>query len=198
MRINSLSLGPVGANCYFVFNDESHCVFIIDPGAEPDRVIKFMEGYQLEAIFLTHGHFDHIGAVDEIEKVYPVPVYIHEADEQKLTDEHLNASAHFAYHVTVQTKPELLRDGDCIQVCGARLTVMNTPGHSRGSCCFLLNDNEAIFTGDTLFSDGYGRTDFEDGSFSEIRASLKKLFFLTPRRIAYPGHGASCYIGKSL
>lgn len=197
MRIDSLALGSAGANCYFVFNDDKKSVFLIDPGAEPERILAHIADYRLEAIFLTHGHFDHIGAIDAIEKQYSVPLYMHEADCAKLSDSRLNVGELFNQPITVNTQPIALQDVSCVSLCDCEVSLMHTPGHSVGSCCYLLNGTEAIFTGDTLFAGGYGRTDFEDGSFSDLRVSLKKLYFISPKRIAYPGHGESCIIGKA-
>ena len=148
------------------------------------------------AVLLTHGHFDHIGAVDAVCEKYGVPVYIHEADAIKLTDTEANTGAKFGHPVTVRTQPRLLHDDEELHLAGIGLKVLHTPGHSKGSVCYLLEEGQGILTGDTLFKGGYGRYDFADGSFHELKESLRTLFHLTPQMTAWPGHGEATVAGR--
>lgn len=195
IKVDTVCVGPVETNCYLVENEETSELLIIDPGDEAARIILAIGDRRPAAVLLTHGHFDHIGAADELCARYMIPLYMHEYDIPKLTDPALNESVTFGARVTVHTPAKALHDGDELNLGGMALRVLHTPGHSRGSCCYLLGD-ECVFCGDTLFDGGYGRTDFADGDFAALRESLRKLLHLSPARIAYPGHGASTRAGR--
>ena len=169
---------------------------MIDPGAEAERIFAAIGRRKPRAVLLTHGHFDHIGAVDAVCEKYGVPVYIHEADAIKLTDTEANTGCRFGHPVTVKTIPRLLHDDEELHLAGIGLKVLHTPGHSKGSVCYLLEEGQGILTGDTLFKGGYGRYDFADGSFHELKESLRTLFHLTPQMTAWPGHGEATVAGR--
>ncbi len=196
IRIHSFAVGEIGVNCYLIKNDETHQVVIVDPGADAQRIIDIVGDEQCAGVLLTHGHYDHIGAVDEICAHFGVDVYIHEADADKLSDPKKNLSAQFAEPISISTKPILVKDGDEINLANIPFTVLSTPGHSEGSVCYRLPEKHGILCGDTLFLGGYGRTDFYDGDFHKLKASLKLLMFSTPKIPAYPGHGASTFAGR--
>ena len=146
MEIQRLYLGNLETNCYIVSDGEGHCA-IIDPAEDAQRVLKAVEGKKVEAIFLTHGHYDHTGAVIPLHEALQCPVYLHNADDalpRFLTRGWL-------YH------DHSYKDGDEIPVGALRFTVMETPGHTAGSVCLRCED--ALFTGDTLFRRSCGRTD---------------------------------------
>ena len=147
-------------------------------------------------MLLTHAHWDHIGAVDAVCGYFGIPLYVHEADAPKLTDSVKNVARQFGYDVTVSTRPLMLRGGETLSLAGMDIRVLHTPGHSAGSVCYLLPGAQGVLTGDTLFAHGYGRTDFADGSFHELKESLRALFHLTPRQIAYPGHEEAGTVGR--
>lgn len=196
INIESLTVGEVAANCYIVENAETHECFIVDPGAEGERIVSRIGSRKPVAVLLTHAHFDHIGATDELCRRFDIPLYVHRDDAGKLTDPMGNVSGLFGMPMTIQTQPSvLLEGGETLTLAGMEVEVLHTPGHSAGSVCYLLRGEGCILTGDTLFANGYGRTDFPDGSFMQLRQSLRMLFSLTPRMITYPGHDIPGFAG---
>ena len=197
--VKNLTVGMVETNCCLVYNEETKQAVIVDPGDAADVIREECRKLELspELILLTHGHFDHIGAVDAVCEKYGVPVYIHEADAPKLTDPEANTGCRFGHPVTVRTQPRLLHDDEELHLAGIGLKVLHTPGHSKGSVCYLLEGNQGILTGDTLFKGGYGRYDFADGNFHELKESLRTLFHLTPQMPAWPGHGEATVAGRN-
>lgn len=194
--VTCLRVGRIQENCYIAFNREAGACVIVDPGAEAGRIIRAAEGLGPAAVLLTHAHWDHIGAADEVCGHFDIPLYVHEADAPKLSDPDANVARPFGESVTVRTQPVLLRGGETLDLAGMRIEVMHTPGHSAGSVCYLLPQDQGVFTGDTLFAHGYGRTDFPDGSFQQLKESLRALFHLSPCRPAYPGHEEAGTAGR--
>jgi glyoxylase-like metal-dependent hydrolase (beta-lactamase superfamily II) len=145
-------------------------------------------GFSLEAILLTHGHFDHIGAVDELVALTGASVHISERDAELLTDGRKNASAvFFGKSMLCNTAPQTFKSGDILDFGNLSFSVLLTPGHTRGSVCYFVGD--AVFTGDTFFADGYGRTDLYGGNEQLILHSLRKLVTCMKGKRVYPGHG---------
>ena len=174
MEIQRLYLGNLETNCYIVSDGEGHCA-IIDPAEDAQRVLQAVEGKTVEAIFLTHGHYDHTGAAKELHEALQCPVYLHEADlalPRFLTRGWL-------YH------NRSYKEGDEIPVGKLRFTVMETPGHTAGSVCLRCED--ALFTGDTLFRRSCGRTDL-GGSQYEMQKSLDRLAAIPENLRVFPGH----------
>lgn len=194
--VKCLTVGDFQVNCYLVVNAETRECLIVDPGEEGERIIRAAQEYKPAAVLLTHAHWDHIGAVDAVCGHFGIPLYVHEADAPKLTDSTKNVARQFGYDVTVSTRPLMLRGGETLSLAGMDIRVLHTPGHSAGSVCYLLPDAQGVLTGDTLFAHGYGRTDFADGSFHELKESLRALFHLSPRQIAYPGHEEAGTVGR--
>lgn len=189
MNIKTLVVGMIRANCYLIWNDTA-CV-LIDPGDDEQRIEAAVEqvGKPLKAILLTHGHFDHVGAVKALTKRYPqVPVMIGAEDEELLLEPER------VYRGMLSRIPDqlhlqadrLLADGDTIDISGMHFTVISTPGHTKGSVCYLYED--AVFSGDTLFRGTCGRCDFYGGNSHAMRDSLAKLAALEGDRPVYPGH----------
>ncbi len=197
LRIETVPVGDIQANCYLVENPDRGELFLVDPGAEAETIIRAVGSRRPVAALATHGHFDHVGAADEVCAHFGIPLYLHEKDVPKLTDPQINGSAHFGRSPLILKTPGIpLKDGQNLTLAGVEVTVMHTPGHSAGSCCFVLPRDQGVFTGDTLFDGGYGRTDFADGSFGELKRSLRRLLALTPKRTAYPGHGGITLTGR--
>lgn len=195
--VDRLMVGDLGVNCYIVENHETGECFIVDPGAEPERIVKSVGERRPTAVLLTHGHFDHIGAVDAVCSHYGIPLYMHREDAPKLTDADANVSRLFGCPVVQQTEPVLLEGGEKLALAGMELEVLHTPGHSRGGVCYVLPENQGVLTGDTLFAHGYGRTDFADGDFATLCRSLRQLLRLSPKRITYPGHDEPGLVGRN-
>ena len=185
LQMKSLSVGDLSTCCYIVYDDASEGCVVIDPGAEAERIRKACEGRRSEAILLTHGHFDHIGGVKELAKD-GAEIVIHGADAPMLTDAHLNASWLVGDHVTAVPATRTIREGDVLHYAGVDFTVLHTPGHTPGCVCYQAG--EQLFTGDTLFHFGYGRTDLPGGSMTQLAASLRRLQPLTQQCEIHPGH----------
>ena len=189
MNIKTLVVGIVRANCYLVWNDLA-CV-LIDPGDDAERIETALQqlGKPLKAILLTHGHFDHVGAVKTLKERYPqVPVMIGGLDEELLLEpERVYKGMLSRIPDSLHLKADrLLSDGDEIDVNGMHFTVIATPGHTKGSVCYLYEN--AIFSGDTLFRGTCGRCDFYGGDSWAMHDSLAKLALLEGDRPVYPGH----------
>ncbi len=184
MELHRLPLPPLGANCYLIQNGPQGLV--IDPGGDAQLVGRACRelGMTPTAFLLTHGHFDHVGALSELLDAWPdAPVYCHDADLAE-TDEEL-----FPLDKQLGDHPHHpLADGQLLELAGLQIEVLHTPGHSKGSCCFRVGD--ALFTGDTLFRFSMGRTDFPGGDDREMAASLQRLAALEDDLNVYPGHDA--------
>jgi glyoxylase-like metal-dependent hydrolase (beta-lactamase superfamily II) len=127
---------------------------------------------------------------------FQIPLYIHTLDAPKLSDPVKNESRTFQFNVAIETKPVTVEDGQVLSLAGMEIAVLHTPGHSKGGVCYFLPDHQGMFCGDTLFHQGYGRHDFGDGDFAELKQSLRKLMNIHPKMIAYPGHGQPTFAGK--
>ncbi len=197
LNVERLTVGAFQMNCYIVSEPESRKAMIVDPGGDANKIIAALGERKPIGVLLTHAHFDHMGAADELCSRFGIPLYVHEADADKLDDPMANVSIGFGESLAVKTKPVAFADGAKLDIGSEALTVMHTPGHSAGSCCFLLPDGAGVLCGDTLFEHGYGRTDFADGSMYDMKNSLRKLLHLTPKMPAYPGHGDMTTAGRN-
>lgn len=198
MTIKSMVLGPVQTNVYFVINDETKETVLFDPAYAGERILKYLtdNGLVLKAIFLTHGHFDHITAVSSIVDALKVPVYAARAEERLLGDGQLNESLDsYGYSVTV--KPDhYLDDGAEVDIAGVKIRMIGTPGHTEGSCCYYLEKEKALISGDTLFAGSVGRTDLPTGSMKALLDSIESRLMSLPDDVdVYPGHGEYTTIG---
>lgn len=192
MRIKSLPLGPLGTNCYIVFDEKNALIF--DPGAESEKVIKLIEslGVTPRAILLTHAHFDHIGAVDPLRNHYSIDVYLHKNEAGWLETPPSNSMG-----LDIKTKkPEHFLSPGPLEIASFSFHVEHTPGHSPGSVSFIFKDQSFIISGDVLFRQGVGRTDLVEGSFAQLENSIRNILYRLPDSyIVYPGHGVATSIG---
>jgi hydroxyacylglutathione hydrolase len=196
MEITTLVVGRLQANCYIVACEETKKAAIIDPGGDPDKIIQSVQesDYEIEYIFNTHGHMDHVEANGPVQKVLGGKLAIHPADESMLP-KFTGSLLETQKNGREKEGPDLyLNDQDEIR-CGKLIfKALHTPGHTPGGVCLLVEDN--LFSGDTLFSGSVGRWDFSGGSYGDLMHSLKhKLMGLSDSVVIYPGHGPSTTIG---
>lgn len=185
-------------NCYLVFDEDTNKGIVIDPADEGDYISqKILENQiDLQSIVLTHGHFDHILGALELKLNFNSPIYLNERDYNL----YKNASKSARFWLKRPSDPlpvidEYIKEGKQIVFGSSSLQVLETPGHTPGSICLYSSDQNAVFTGDTLFKRGLGRTDHKYSSAMKLSESLDKLFQLPDQTIAYPGHGDFTYLG---
>ncbi len=190
MKIKPLIVGVIETNTYFVADDKTGNAVVIDPAADAEKILRTAKenDFTIKKILLTHGHFDHIGAVTEIAEKTGAEIYISEEDVELLRDARKNSSLlFFGIEVHCDLPVTTVRDSDTISLDSLSFTVKATPGHTNGSVCYFIG--KAVFTGDTLFRDGYGRTDLYGGDRDKLRVSLMALASLAQGKKLYPGHG---------
>lgn len=187
LMIRVVPVGMIRTNCYVLFLPGRSDCLVIDPGAEPEKILQQTDGRHVAAILFTHGHFDHFGGAEGIMEK-STRVYIHQEDAPMLLDAVLNASMYMIEEGMIGPEAtHLVHDGDEITEAGITLQVIYTPGHTRGSVCFLCGD--VLFTGDTVMSMGVGRTDLPTGSEEDLRNSLNILRPYFGKYRLLGGHG---------
>ena len=202
MKVHNLYFGSWFSNCYAIIshdgNGQAHAA-IVDPSSPADKICEFLntQGAVLDKIILTHGHFDHIMALEELRERTGAPVYIHKDDAELLGDSHKNAySLFFSGKLETNDADKTLMDNDTLTLGDEEITVIHLPGHTEGSIG-LLGDG-FILTGDTLFDRGVGRSDLYGGDAAKLSASISRLRDLDPSLQIYPGHGKSAILGRVL
>ncbi len=194
MEYLCLPVGQLQANCYLVWDEHRRAV-IIDPGDESDHLLRILQQRDLSlcAILLTHTHFDHIMATNALKTETGAPIMVHKAEVPALTDERINLSSMIGFPYRTAAD-RLLQDGEEVTVGDLTFTVVHTPGHTVGSCCYAIGD--LLFSGDTLFADSIGRTDFPGGSMTVMQESLSKLCTYPDHIVVLSGHGEATTIGR--
>lgn len=197
LQVNSRVIGMIGTNCYLVFQQETREAVVIDPAENAPFILNWCKELQVTpvAVLLTHGHGDHIGGVEDLLRAFRVPVYAGKEEEALLKDPYLNLSADFGQAVSIKDAV-LLEDAQELNLLGCTWKVLATPGHTRGSVCYYLEEEKLLFSGDTLFCESYGRTDFPTGSSRELMRSIQEKLLVLPDEVkVYPGHESDTTIG---
>lgn len=192
LKLTTFAPGMVYANCYIVKDEESGDAFVVDPGAYNKRLEALLKSEGIESlryILLTHGHFDHISGVRELKENFGGEIVIHAEDAECLYSKSKSLASKFFFPQHDVTADVLVKDGDRLSFGGGEIEVIHTPGHTRGSVCYVTQD--IMLSGDTLFRSSIGRTDFPGGSIEEMKESLKRLAALEKNYSVYPGHAES-------
>lgn len=207
IKIGRMVMGVCRTNCYFLYRDGEHGCIVADPADQGAGIYSALQknGFRVEGILLTHGHFDHIWGLDalrdavnaaaEADGLEPVKVYAHEDERELLRDAHKNVSEQAGRACTTYADV-YVKDGQEISLAGMSFRVIATPGHTAGGCCYYFPEAGILLAGDTLFAESVGRTDFPTGSMSMLVRSVRdKLFVLPDDTKVYPGHGERTTIG---
>ncbi len=197
--LTSLVVGPIQTNCYILGNSSSHEAVLIDPGDEAERILQLLREKDVtpKAILLTHGHHDHILAVNALKQAYPdIEVLISETEKQLVENPYLNSSdgrfADYHYEPT-----GYLEGGDRLNFFGMDFYVIESPGHTAGSVCYYLETAHILFSGDTIFQGTHGRCDLPTGSTAQMKETLMQLLTTLPDDVqVLPGHGAPTTVGN--
>ena len=189
MEIETIIVGPLQVNCYVVYDEHSLDAVVIDPGDQPEKVLKLAKskGLRISSIICTHGHFDHTGGIYTIREKTGAKILLH-IDELPVYTRAESQGAIWGFNIVQPPHPDqFVKDGDEISAGSLMLRVIHTPGHSPGGIC--LATEGIVFTGDTVFAGSIGRTDFPGGSIEALKVSFKKILAFPPETILYPGHG---------
>lgn len=196
--VKEIHCGSFMENCFLITPPEVDTCFLIDPGDSIDMIERelLLSGRRLEAVLLTHGHFDHILAAFPLAAKHGVNVYLNPCDDEMLLDPEKASYDPRLCRLPMPSSPITLDPGIQLELCGQSISVLHTPGHSRGSVCYYCQDSGIVFTGDTLFRAGYGRTDLYGGSIQDLIRSLRYLLNNLPEdTVVYPGHDDNTRIG---
>lgn len=193
MEIKTLTLGNIAVNCYLLLSETA--AVVIDPGFASDEALGFLKNAKNKErlIILTHAHYDHIGYALELSRQTDTKIAIGKFDNEALLNSYVNLAVMFHTELESFSADLLLKDGDGFAVGDIEFKVIHTPGHTVGSVSLLVDN--VLFSGDTLFKESIGRTDFLGGSFGEIEKSVKKLYTLPEDTIVMAGHGENTTIG---
>lgn len=199
MNVQTQVVGPIGSNCHFAIAADRQ-VLVVDPGADAERLARFIAGRQLRvaAYLLTHGHMDHISALADLSQRHPAPIAMHGADAAWAFGERNQMPPWFGVPEAPAAIDRVLQDGQTWTDAGFTYRVLETPGHTPGSVCFLFSDAGVAFTGDTLFAGSVGRTDLPGGNTEQLRSALARLSDLPPRTRLYAGHGPPTTLAAEL
>lgn len=193
-------IGSVQTNCYFIYREGTSEVICIDPADHGVQIATKLEekGLKIAAIFLTHGHFDHIWGTKEMREHTGADIYAYIGEKEVLESASLNISEQVGRPYTVNAD-HYLKDGEILTIQDMTCKILATPGHTQGSCCYYFELDKVLLSGDTLFQESVGRTDLATGSGAALVHSIKEKLFTLPEDVkVYPGHGEQTTIGHEL
>ena len=199
MEIKRLVLGLVRTNCYIVYDSDTKKAVIIDPAADSRRITEEITGLGVtpEAVLLTHGHFDHMLAAESLKNGYQIPICVAKGDAELLQHPDMNCSQQFLHMSYSISADEELEDGQNLRFLNGAFSVITTPGHTKGSCCYYAKNENILFSGDTLFQESVGRTDLPTGSAATLVTSIREILFVLPEdTLVLSGHGDQTTIGE--
>lgn len=197
MIIQTCVLGRLGTNCYIIYNENTNKAIIIDPADQAQEIIKQLGEATLTpvAILLTHGHFDHIMAATAVAKEYSIPIYASEAEKELLGNAKLNC-AEMMGKSYILTPDIYIKDNEVLTLAGITFKVIQTPGHTAGGLCYYFEKEAVLISGDTLFFESIGRTDFPTGNSTNLLESIQNKLMILPDEVkVYTGHGENTTIG---
>lgn len=197
LAVKHMVVGAVATNCYLAENTRTREALIIDPGDSAGRIAQIIKDDEVTpvAVLLTHGHFDHAMAAGELAEEFQIPVYAHEKEQETLENPRINLSGMIGQSLAFHAD-RYVRDGETLDLAGFQIQVLHTPGHTLGGVCYYLESEKTLFSGDTLFCQSVGRTDFPTGSASVLIRSIKeKLMPLPDDTTVYTGHEDMTTIG---
>lgn len=198
LKIGKIVMGSVQTNCYFLYQENEKKILVVDPADRGEYLYDaFKEkGFEIAAILLTHGHFDHIWGCNKLRELSGAKVYAWEKEKELCESATLNVSDEAGRPYTVIVD-EYRKDGEMLNLAGMQCKVLGTPGHTKGSCCYYFEEEGILISGDTLFEGSVGRTDLPTGSGEDQRTSLKEVLMKLPENVmVFPGHGGSTTIGE--
>ena len=199
MTVKEFQVGMVCTNCFLAVNSETKETLVIDPGDQAQMIVQYIEenGLQPAAVLLTHGHFDHCMVASELAGHYGICVYVHEDEKQTMEHPAYNCATMIGKDLVFHADEYFHGEKDHLSMAGFEIDVLHTPGHTIGGVCFYIQSENLLFSGDTLFCESVGRTDFPKGSMSQLVRSIKeKLFPLPNDTKVLPGHGEWTTIGQ--
>lgn len=194
--IKKLILGVIDTNTYIIYDDKVNEAVLIDPADEPGRIMNAVKKLKVKpvAVFLTHGHYDHILAANFLKNYYQIPIVAHNREKTLLKDSLLNLSVE--NDCSIKVYPDIfVKDKEEIEVGGMTFKTIYSPGHTNGSCCYYMESEKIIFSGDTMFAGTCGRCDLPTGDPAKMAKSIAKLLKLSDDVVVFPGHGDQTVIG---